>query len=40
MYLICLHPNNYNGNYLKIKVPDLTNEINDLMSLRYNTLYK
>jgi hypothetical protein len=30
LYLICLHPDNKNGNYLKIKVPDLTTEVAEL----------
>jgi len=34
MYLLCLHPNNKNKNYKLIKVPDLTNEIKDLLNLR------
>tara|TARA_E500000178_G_C16960423_1_gene725721 strand:- start:554 stop:1315 length:762 start_codon:yes stop_codon:yes gene_type:complete len=34
MYLLCLHPNNKNNNYKLIKVPDLTNEIKDLLNLR------
>ena len=34
MYLVCLHPNNKNNNYIRIKVADLTNEIKDLFDLR------
>lgn len=34
LYLICLHPDNKNNNYLKIKVLDLSNEINDLFEAR------
>lgn len=34
MYLICLHPNNKNKSYQKIKVPELKEEIKDLMELR------
>ena len=34
MYLVCLHPNNKNKSYQKIKVPDLKEEIKDLMELR------
>ena len=40
MYLIRLHPNNKNNTYEKLKVPDLSDEINDLMELRRNTLIK
>lgn len=39
MYLICLHPNNDNGNYIKLKVPELTGEIMSLMKVRYDSLY-
>ena len=34
MYLVCLHPNNKNNSYLRYEVPDMTNEVNDLMDLR------
>ena len=34
MYLVCMHPNNKNKCYLKFKVSNLENEINDLMALR------
>lgn len=34
LYLVCLHPNNGNGNYQRIKVPDLGKEIADLFKLR------
>jgi len=40
MYLIKLHPINKRNNYEKIKVSDLSNEINDLMELRKNNLLK
>ncbi len=40
MYLICLHPNNENKNYLKYKVPVLKDEINDLMNLRLKMVKK
>ncbi len=40
MYLIRLHPNNKNNTYEKLRVPDLSDEINDLMELRRNTLIK
>ena len=38
MYLVCLHPNNANKSYIKIEVPDLGEEIKDLMSLRKTML--
>ena len=34
MYLVCLHPNNSNNSYQRIKVPDLQSEIEELMELR------
>ena len=34
MYLVCLHPNNSNDSYQRIKVPDLQPEIEELMELR------
>lgn len=34
MYLVCLHPNNENNSYIRLKVPHLKSEINDLMNLR------
>jgi len=34
LYLVCLHPNNKNANYQRIKVAGLSNEINDLFELR------
>ena len=34
MYLICLHPDNKNKNYQRIKVVDLGDEINSLFKLR------
>ena len=34
MYLVCLHPNNNNKSYQKFKVPDLKEEIKELMELR------
>ena len=38
MYLVCLHPNNKNGSYQKLKVPDLQKEIGELMKLRLKEL--
>ena len=38
MYLVCLHPNNKNNNYLKINVANLDEEINDLLQLRKQNL--
>jgi ATP-dependent exoDNAse (exonuclease V) beta subunit len=32
MYLVCLHPNNPNMNYLRIKVPDLQDELSRCFS--------
>ena len=40
MYLVCMHPNNKNGCYLKYKVPHLKEEINDLMALRKSMVEK
>ena len=34
LYLVCLHPENKNNNYLKIKVVDLSNEMQDLFEVR------
>lgn len=34
MYLVCLHPNNQNKSYQRIKVKDLSQEIGDLFELR------
>lgn len=39
MYLICLHPNNENDNYIKIKVNNMTNELDNLMEMRYKQIY-
>lgn len=36
--LVCLHPDNANKNYIKIKVPILYDEIEDLMTYRKNEL--
>ena len=38
LYLVCLHPNNNNGSYIRLKVPVLTSEIQDLMSLKKSML--
>jgi len=38
MYLVCLHPNNTNQSYIRMKVPDLNEEIKDLMALRKSML--
>ena len=40
MFLVCLHPNNSNKSYIKIKVPDLSEEIKDLMALRKSMITK
>ena len=34
LYLVCLHPDNANGNYQRIKVPDLGKEIGELFEMR------
>ena len=34
LYLVCLHPNNKNNNYIRIKVPDLQEEIHELFEER------
>lgn len=36
--LVCLHPDNKNGNYLRIKVPILIDEIEDLKNYRLQML--
>lgn len=36
LYLVCLHPENKNKNYILIKVPDLQKEIEKLFKKRYN----
>lgn len=38
LYLICLHPDNKNNNYQRIKVANLQEEINDLFNYRLNKL--
>ena len=38
MYLVCLHPNNNNKSYQRIKVNDMKKEIDDLMELRKQML--
>ena len=40
MYLVCLHPNNKNNSYQRIKVADLSNEVKELMEERYNIINK
>lgn len=40
MYLVCLHPNNNNGSYQRIKVDDMSREISDLFRLRERMLEK
>jgi ATP-dependent exoDNAse (exonuclease V) beta subunit len=32
MYLVCLHPNNHNNNYLRFEVPNLQDELNEVFS--------
>lgn len=38
LYLVCLHPDNKNKNFQRIKVCDLQNEVKDLFSYRLNKL--
>jgi len=40
MYLVCLHPENKNNNYIRIKVADLQDEVKDLFNHRLMTLQK
>ena len=32
MYLVCLHPNNPNSNYLRLKVPDLQDKLKEVFN--------
>lgn len=38
LYLVCLHPNNYNKNYQRIKVADMQNEVKELFEYRKKQL--
>jgi ATP-dependent exoDNAse (exonuclease V) beta subunit len=38
LFLVCLHPNNANGSYQKIKVPILSNEVESLVAVRRREL--
>lgn len=38
LYLICLHPNNKNENYIRIKIPDLQKEIHELFEQRKQSI--
>ena len=38
LYLVCLHPDNRNGSYIRLKVPILTSEMEDLMALKKSML--
>tara|TARA_A100001015_G_C14843230_1_gene653358 strand:+ start:173 stop:1006 length:834 start_codon:yes stop_codon:yes gene_type:complete len=40
LYLVCLHPNNKNENYIRIKIPDLQNEIHELFEERKRNIQK
>ena len=40
MYLVCLHPNNKNKTYQRIKVINLQKEVKDLFKLREKMLNK
>ena len=38
LFLVCLHPNNNNGSYKRIRVPILPSEMNNLLELHANSL--
>ena len=38
LYLVCLHPDNKNGSYIKYKCADLSSEVKDLFELRQKML--
>jgi hypothetical protein len=38
LYLVCLHPDNKNGSYQRIKVVDLQDEVRELFQLRKRKL--
>lgn len=38
MYIVCLHPNNINKSYQRIKINDLSTELSDLFNLRKKQL--
>lgn len=40
MYLVCLHPDNSNKNFMRFKLPHLNEEITDLMDLRKKMVEK
>ena len=40
MYLVCLHPNNKNKSFLRYEVPNMPEEIEDLMNLRREMISK
>jgi hypothetical protein len=40
LYLVCLHPNNSNGNYQQIKVANLSDEVASLFENRLTALGK
>jgi ATP-dependent exoDNAse (exonuclease V) beta subunit len=40
LYLVCLHPDNKNGNFQRIKVVDLQEEVKDLFAYRMKSLEK
>jgi ATP-dependent exoDNAse (exonuclease V) beta subunit len=38
LFLVCMHPNNKNESYIRLEVPDLQKEVDNIMSLRMVTL--
>ena len=34
MFIVCMHPDNENGSFLRFEIPDLSNEINALMKMK------
>lgn len=40
MYLVCLHPDNKNKDYQRIKVSNLQEEVNDLFEMRRKEIAK
>ena len=39
LYLVCLHPDNKNESYIRIEVPNLQHEINELLEIRKKDYY-
>ena len=40
LYLVCMHPNNKNNSYQRIKVVDLSKEVEELVVYRQEQLQK